>query len=101
MRVSVTRVVPLGLIVNEAVCNAAKYAYGDGNGPVEVSLACDPELQEGCIEVRDHGCGMQEKPNIGTGTSLIEALARQIGATVERVSSSEGTMVKVVFPLSS
>ena len=101
VRVAVTRAVPLGLIVNEAICNAAKHAYGEDRGPVELTLDCYPELQEGCIEVSDQGRGISDQVKAGSGTSLMTALARQTGATLERYSVNPGVRVKVIFPLSS
>jgi two-component system, sensor histidine kinase PdtaS len=98
VQVSMTRAVPLGLIVNEAVTNAAKYAYREPGGPVEVRLNNDLQLQEGVLEVRDQGGGIKETHKGGSGLRLMNALARQTGGSVERTSSENGTTIRVVFP---
>jgi two-component system, sensor histidine kinase PdtaS len=96
---SLAQAVPLGLIVNEAVTNAAKHAYGEEGGTVEVVLNITPELEEGVLVIRDHGAGIKDSKKSGSGTKLMDALVRQIGGTIERTSSKEGTTVKVTFPL--
>lgn len=73
--------VAVGLYVNEAVTNCAKYAFPDGRaGRVTVSL----EGGEGWrLRVEDDGVGAAAAPRIaggGLGGSLMEAFARQAGA---------------------
>jgi two-component sensor histidine kinase len=101
VEVSLTRAAPLGLVVNEAVTNAAKHAYQEPGGPVEVHLRIDPELEEGVLEVRDQGSGIKELRKGGSGIRLMNAVARQIGGAVERTSSEAGTIIRVTFPLTS
>jgi two-component sensor histidine kinase len=101
IEVTLTRAVPLGLIINEAVTNAAKYAYQEPGGMVEVHLGSDPELDEGVLEVRDQGGGIKKPRKGGSGLRLMDALASQTGGAVERTSSERGTTIRVVFPLSA
>ena len=39
-----------------------------------------------------------ESPHVGLGTSLVEALAHQLEATVEKMSGPEGTVVTITAP---
>lgn len=100
--VSPAKAVPVGLILNEAVTNAAKYAYPEGeSGPVAVSLALDHEMQEARLEIRDSGVGLPKRSGGGHGGHLMEALARQLGGYVERDAPGVGTLVRLLFPVGS
>lgn len=101
------RAVPLGLITNELVTNAIKYAFPgapDRTGTIRVELTADADLGQGCLTVADDGVGMAlpaagSGSGSGSGLQLVEALARQIGGWVERVLSDRGTSFKIHFPL--
>ncbi|MFC7543271.1 sensor histidine kinase [Siccirubricoccus deserti] len=57
------RAVAVGLVVNELVTNAAKYAYPEGGegGIVRVVLRCDPSKAEAALTVSDEGRGWTRK----------------------------------------
>ena len=89
----VDRAVPLGLIVNELVTNAVKYAFPGGpKGTIAVTLKrFAGELH---LTVADDGQGADpQRADSGLGGSLVDSFARQLGGHVERVSSSKGTSV--------
>lgn len=78
----------LGIIVNEAVCNAIKHAFsGDQTGQIDVSL----QVQEGAylLKVRDDGRGIGSVASKGKGSGLMARLAKQLRGTVE-LRSEEG-----------
>ncbi|HEY9234093.1 MULTISPECIES: sensor histidine kinase [Phenylobacterium] len=82
--VSRDRAVAVGLVVNELVTNAAKYAFPDGrSGQILVALSGRPE---GCeLTVADDGIGMPGVPLIkaeGMGRKLVESFARQSGGVL-------------------
>ena len=53
------RAVPAGLIVNELVTNAFKYAFEDRQeGLIQVIFTTDSHTGEACIVVEDNGKGM-------------------------------------------
>ena len=53
------RAVAIGIIVNELVMNAVKYAYPDGAGPIHIDLAArDAEL---VLSIADNGVGLNAK----------------------------------------
>jgi PAS domain S-box-containing protein len=89
----------LGLIVNELVTNALKYAYpADKGGTIRVSLRA---LAEGgrVLTVADDGPGLAARKNGGTptlGMSLVTTLARQLRGRVE-LDGERGTSVRVFF----
>ena len=91
---------PLGLLVNELMTNAMKYAFPDGrNGALSVALAqAHGHLT---LTVADDGIGIQPSPADeagGIGSKLVEAFAEQLGGRVERTTGPAGTTVAVAFP---
>ena len=93
--------VPLGLIVNELVTNAVKYAFADGRaGTIWVSL--ERRSRELVLEVRDDGIGIsQSKARSGTGQMLTEALSQQLGGRLAIGSSRGGATISVALPAAS
>ena len=90
--------VSLGLIVTELVINALKHAFpADRGGDIVVSyLASDANWT---LAVTDNGVGLPKgsdaaKP--GLGSTIVEALAKQLGANVELASGVGGTKVSVM-----
>jgi two-component sensor histidine kinase len=86
--------VPLGLLVNELVTNAFKYAYPEGSGKVRVELTADsPERLR--LEVSDTGVGLPTDSNPARskslGMRLVASLTRQIGGRLEWQDAQPGT----------
>lgn len=92
------RAVPLGMLTNEALSNALKHAFTDGQqGTVRVSL----HRADGrwCLVIEDNGSGIAAEPGRGIGLGLIRALARQLGGGVTIAPGQRaGTCVTVDFP---
>lgn len=82
--------VPLGLIINELLTNAAKYAFGENTeGIIGVSLHRDGEQLR--LSVYDNGKGIDPgKTGDSFGFRLIGSMVRQIGA-VWNTEYSSGT----------
>lgn len=84
----------VGLIVNELVTNAFKYAFPDDRaGAIAVNFRCNDGLCE--LAVVDNGVGGRNLP--GLGTRLVNILAAQLGGTAQWDSSASGTRVVVTF----
>jgi len=93
------RAIPIGLIVNELVTNAVKYAFpGEAKGTVTVTLKRLPgELR---LTVADDGRGLDpQRADSGLGGRLVDGFAQQLGGQVERKSDSQGTTVHLILPL--
>lgn len=92
--------VSLGLMVTELVINALKYAFQDREtGIITVSFA--GAGNGWTLSVEDNGVGMPPKTpgaRTGLGTSIVEALARQLKATVEILDAGPGTKVLIRKP---
>jgi PAS domain S-box-containing protein len=94
----VDRAIPLGLIVNELVTNAVKYAFpGEPKGTIAVTLKRIAEDLR--LTVDDDGKGADpQRADSGLGARLVDSFARQLGGHVDRVSSSKGTSVCLTLP---
>jgi two-component sensor histidine kinase len=90
--------VSMGLIVTELVINAIKHAFPPQTkgGKITVSFAAD----EGAwlLSVTDNGAGMpvgKNRGNPGLGTGIVEALSKQLQASVTVLDAKPGTRVEV------
>jgi PAS domain S-box-containing protein len=80
------RAVAIGLIVNELVTNAVKYAFADGReGRVEVTF--EDRSDHLRLVVADDGVGLPagDGPSSGLGHNLIKAFAKQAKGRFERL----------------
>lgn len=94
----VDKAIPLGLIINELVSNAFKYAFPDNPGPVlQVSLKKKNE-QEAVLIVSDNGNGpsVEPKNKNSFGLKLVDMLTRQLQGTIER-DTGAGMVYKLQF----
>jgi two-component sensor histidine kinase len=90
--------VSLGLIVTELVINALKHAFPAGRGG-NVVVGYQSHPPDWALTVTDDGVGMPrgEAPaKAGLGTSIVQALAKQIGSTVGVSDNDPGTKVSIV-----
>jgi two-component sensor histidine kinase len=93
--------VPCGLILNELITNALKYAFPDGrNGTITVELRAGSE-QNINLRVADNGIGMPLDFDIlkanSLGLQLINSLVSQLDGRLE-LGNSQGTDFLVSFP---
>jgi two-component sensor histidine kinase len=90
--------VSLGLIVTELVINALKHAFpGQREGTITVQY--DALAPAWTLSVTDNGVGMSDAPTPavgGLGTSIVQALARQLGAQVVLADAGPGVKVSVI-----
>jgi two-component sensor histidine kinase len=88
----------IGLIANELVVNAFKYAFADGRAG-RVSVEC--KAADGLIQlsVADDGVGCPENSEPGLGTRLIALLVDQLGGAIKRERLDPGCRVWVTIPI--
>ena len=92
------RAVSMGLIVNELVTNAFKYAFPDERGgTVNVILrrANDGKLE---LAVEDNGKGCPEEAKEGLGSRIVRLLAQQLESTITRAAANPGCRVSLTIP---
>ncbi|QCI63371.1 sensor histidine kinase [Phreatobacter stygius] len=96
---SSSQAVSLGLIVTELVINALKHAFPSEQVDGRVVVAYDSAEPNWRLSVSDNGIGRPighpDKTSPGLGTSIIEALARQLGAGVGVLMDPQGTTVSI------
>lgn len=94
--------VSLGIIVNELVTNAAKYAFADVERP-RVRITCSP-VGSGALEltVEDNGSGYPDEQlkgeSYGFGLTLVATLAEQHDGSV-KLENRDGARAEVVVQL--
>ncbi len=102
VRLAVKRLSLIGILVNELVTNAMKYAFaGRKRGAILVTARLKGDRV--ALKVRDDGVGMPEDAVLadsgGFGLGLVRILAKQLGATVA-IERREGSAFTVEFPVS-
>ncbi|MBP7735367.1 MAG: PAS domain S-box protein [Spirochaetes bacterium] len=101
VKLDIKRAVPLGLILNELITNAVKYAFPGGmSGEIGIRL----RMEDGRINlgVSDNGVGLPEGAALdqakSMGFRLINVLAKQIKGTL-LIEQNLGTSVLLKFNL--
>ena len=92
------KAIPIGLIVNELVTNAVKFAFAPNTkGRVLVTLKREPGRLR--LTVADDGSGIDPaRADSGLGGRLVEGFAQQLGGHLERESGKQGTTVCLILP---
>ncbi len=103
MRMSADHAIPLGLLVNELVTNAVKYAYPEGDGAIEISAR---EIAGHLhVEVSDQGIGLPDgfdvdQPRSSLGFKVINGLVRQLQGQITVESNARtGTRFMMDLPI--
>jgi two-component sensor histidine kinase len=94
IEIATDRAIPVALLVNELITNAAKYAYPSGHCHAWVRVSRDPD-DTIVVSVRDEGVGLPADFDIKSGKRLgmrlINAFATQLKATLDVQRRSPGT----------
>ena len=93
------RAVAIGIVVNELVMNAVKYAYPDDSGPIHVDLGADRD--ELVLSIADEGVGdsgSSDPRSTGMGQRIVSAMAQKLEASVTHDPNHAGTKVVLRFP---
>ena len=91
--------VSIGLIVTELVMNALKHAFPREKQDAAIVVSYKVAETDWKLTISDNGIGKadpstgQNKP--GLGTSLVQALSKQLDARLDIVSDSHGTAVSI------
>ncbi len=95
----ISHAIPLGLIINEAVTNAIKYAFPD-NKSGEISISMIDNGGQIKLELADNGVGMPEIQNEtesgSLGVVLMKGLSEDIDADID-FEIENGTKITIKF----
>lgn len=90
----IDRMIPIGLLMNEALSNSFKHAFKNKKGEVRISVTKDNLI------ISDNGSGIPiallKKKDSSFGMQLIEILAEQIDAKIN-IRNVNGTTIELKF----
>lgn len=96
--ITTDRAVSLGLILNELIINATKYAYGHETGAIQVLL--EQHRSSLRLVVADRGKGHAGKTEgTGFGSRMLGALIQRLGGTMDREDNRPGMRAIVTAPI--
>src|SRR3954454_18031617 len=93
------KAIPLGLLINELVTNAAKHAYSDNSG--EIQVAGEGRGAELHVVVADQGVGLpanfdMDRPRASLGFKVIKRLVAQLEGRIAVTSNTpKGVMIQL------
>ncbi|WP_162996263.1 tetratricopeptide repeat-containing sensor histidine kinase [Mucilaginibacter celer] len=98
--IDVSQAVPVGLIINEAVTNAVKYAFPDGRrGSIAISFHQDADHQYHLL-MTDDGVGLPAGFHLTSantlGMNLMKGLSYQLNGDI-RIENNNGTQISIHF----
>jgi two-component sensor histidine kinase len=100
INLDVDTAVPIGLITNELLTNAIKYAFAENEpGEIQISLT-ETGIENGLVfRLSDNGIGKQNNTNpkgTGFGTELVNLLVQQLEGKLT-ATVSNGTTINIHF----
>jgi PAS domain S-box-containing protein len=91
--------VSIGLVVIESVINAVKHAFPADKTDGRIVVAYETAGSGWTLSIADNGIGKPHEgaayAKSGLGTSIVQALAKELDANVEFVSDPHGTTVSI------
>ena len=99
IELDVATAIPLGLILNEAITNSIKYAFGEAGGEVTLQLIKKESFY--LLTIADNGIGIskdfqQATPVTSLGMTLMKGLCKEIGAEFH-IKADKGTIIAIKF----
>lgn len=91
--------ISIGLITTELVMNSLKHAFPRGEGEVKIRFTSKGTSWK--LSIADNGVGLAASSTPGTeglGTNIVDSIAKQLKAIVERKSSRKGTTITILHP---
>ena len=96
--ISTDRAVRVGLVVNELIVNATKYAYDGAPGPVTIRLEQQQEHLR--LVVADHGKGQSGKTEgTGFGSRMLTSLVHSLGGSLDQRDNQPGLRAVMTCPI--
>lgn len=106
LRIGADQAIPIGLLVNELVTNAIKYAYPEAGSPAggEIRVHTARTAEGLTLDVADDGIGLPEDFDVARasrslGMRVVLNLSRQLGATLTTPRGGRGAHFHLAVPL--
>ena len=102
---NIDQAMPCGLIINEAIVNAFKYAFLTKNNKNLLKVSFKKSIPNYILEIKDNGIGLKKDFDIeksdSLGLNLINSISKtQLNGTLEVIQKG-GTSLIIKFPLQS
>lgn len=100
IKLAVDKAIPLGLVINELVSNACKYAFKEQTNPQLVVRLNQENKSEIKIEIEDNGIGFEGSIDNPTsfGLKMVNMLAKELKAKIV-FTTNQGTQFKMIVPI--
>jgi PAS domain S-box-containing protein len=96
--------IPVGLILNELLSNALKYAFDESGEHNRIEIHIARTHSSVVLEVSDNGVGLPDDLSIeetkNLGLQLVDILTTQLNGELEFPQVQHGTHVRITFPAS-
>ncbi|MBW8687891.1 sensor histidine kinase [Chitinophaga rhizophila] len=103
LELDVSQAIPLGLIVNEAVTNAIKYAFPKAETGQRIHITLRSTEESATLSIQDNGIGITNEVLYGKvwglGLKLIRGLSKDIDGELD-INSRQGTAINITFAIS-
>lgn len=99
VKMDVAQAIPVGLMLNEAITNAIKYAFAAGPGIIKISLETlnDDNV---ALSISDNGVGLPPgfdiKQTSTLGMEMMKALSRQLNGNFT-IKNENGVLISLIF----
>ncbi len=102
IQLDITKLIPLGLIINETITNSAKHAF-DGVAEPEISIRVSINNGDLDMSIADNGKGIPDSVDIfktkSMGGMIIKILMKQLDGDIQVDSNEGGTKLTLTCPL--
>ncbi|MBL7884474.1 MAG: hypothetical protein JNL69_10430, partial [Bacteroidia bacterium] len=92
--------IPCGLIINEIISNALKYAFVEKQNDGEISIEMKTEDENLILKLSDNGAGLPKNIDFrnteSLGLQLVVTLTEQLNGTIE-LDTTNGTAYTIIF----
>ena len=98
IELSIDTTIQVGLIINELVSNALKYAFPNNENGI-ISLTLSKENDRYVLEVSDNGVGIRSPEDLlsSYGYRIIRAVSQGLNGEIS-IQHDQGTTFRLTFP---
>ena len=86
----------LGMIIAELITNSMRHAFDDSGGTIRIEMSASGPIAQCCIMDNGFSRGPLQP---GQGLRIVDALARELGGTIDHEFGAEGATSALTFPI--